>query len=124
MKLTVVTVIVAMCAAFVHGVPYDTVCSGVNEIFQTCGSACPATCDSYRYQESRWCGVSCQRGCFCRSGYVRNAIGAWVEPIQCTGPRNYLQPYGYNYGPVPIGSYGYGNVLPEVVATNNIVGVI
>ncbi|XP_053691944.1 cysteine-rich venom protein 6-like [Sabethes cyaneus] len=121
MKLVIVVVLVAACAVMVCGVPYDTYCSGVNEVFSTCGSACPATCDSWRLGGSQWCGRSCNRGCFCRSGYVRNSLGVCIEPAQCTRTSvqvqqtvansiNYAPFAGYGAGLYGYG-YGYDNLL-------------
>ncbi|XP_058816639.1 venom peptide SjAPI-2-like [Topomyia yanbarensis] len=109
MKLAVIAAVIAVFAGLANGIPYATQCSGVNEVFLTCGSACPTTCNSYRYG-SQWCGLSCQRGCFCRSGYIRNSIGVCVEPIRCSG--YYGNPYGYySSGYYSSSYYGYGNVL-------------
>ncbi|XP_058814759.1 cysteine-rich venom protein 6-like [Topomyia yanbarensis] len=111
MKLAVAAVLVTICVALAHGVPYDTYCSGINEVFSTCGSACPTTCATYRYG-SQWCGLSCQRGCFCRSGYIRNSLGACIQPIQCSG--YYGRSY-YGYGYYPFNYYGYNNAIQSVI---------
>ncbi|XP_053693505.1 chymotrypsin inhibitor-like [Sabethes cyaneus] len=90
-----------------YAVPYDTYCSGVNEVFSTCGSACPQTCDNYRLG-SLGCGRPCQRGCFCRTGYVRNSVGVCVEPIQCTRRTVRVQQSSVGYYPGNYYGYGYG----------------
>ncbi|XP_055551052.1 cysteine-rich venom protein 6-like [Wyeomyia smithii] len=110
MKLLIAAVVVSACAVMVCGFPYDTHCSGINEVFSSCGSACPATCDSWRLGP-QWCGRSCQRGCFCRSGFVRNSLGVCIEPAQCSRTSVHVQQtvgHSVNYAPVGIYGYGYG----------------
>ncbi|XP_055550913.1 chymotrypsin-elastase inhibitor ixodidin-like [Wyeomyia smithii] len=105
MKLAVITVLATAYASMVNGVPYDTYCNGINEVFSTCG--CPSTCDSYLYGGYEGCGSGCQRGCFCRPGYVRNTVGVCIEEVQCTRRSYYQQSVDYS----PYGYYGYDNDL-------------
>ncbi|KAG8183312.1 hypothetical protein JTE90_002804 [Oedothorax gibbosus] len=55
---------------------------GINEIFLTCGTACPATCAN-RKETNRVCTLQCVEGCFCKKGYVRNDLGLCVKPSEC-----------------------------------------
>ncbi|XP_077284921.1 zonadhesin-like [Arctopsyche grandis] len=58
------------------------VCSGLNEEFNSCGSACPATCDN----RIRICPALCVPGCFCKSGYIKdNGTCIKIEdcPVAC-----------------------------------------
>jgi hypothetical protein len=52
-----------------------------NEVFKTCGSACPATCASAGNQ--RWCTRQCMAGCFCEEGLLRNDKGVCVATKEC-----------------------------------------
>ncbi|GFT45325.1 zonadhesin [Nephila pilipes] len=54
----------------------------VNEVFQECGPACPNTCDSLGKSDSP-CPARCVKGCFCKSGYVRNRDGNCILPNFC-----------------------------------------
>lgn len=57
----------------------------LNEVYTTCGSACPDTCDNYK-DTSRMCTMQCVIGCQCRSGYVRNNVdGKCCLRDQCPG---------------------------------------
>uniref|UniRef100_A0A7R9ZD63 TIL domain-containing protein n=1 Tax=Pseudictyota dubia TaxID=2749911 RepID=A0A7R9ZD63_9STRA len=46
-----------------------TTCAA-NEVYQTCGTACPATCSTK--DAIRPCIAMCVQGCFCEDGYVRD----------------------------------------------------
>lgn len=52
-----------------------------NEVFQTCGTACPATCA--KPHPSPVCTKNCVIGCFCKQGYLRNAKGVCVPAANC-----------------------------------------
>ncbi|GBM98796.1 Zonadhesin [Araneus ventricosus] len=52
---------------------------GENEVFQECGTACPANCTNPRPS----CITNCVRGCFCRVGFIRDPSGRCVRPEQC-----------------------------------------
>ncbi|KAG4065149.1 hypothetical protein HA402_007546 [Bradysia odoriphaga] len=47
----------------------STVCP-LNEVYNECGSSCPATCKNYKNPPV--CNLMCNAGCECASGYVRN----------------------------------------------------
>ena len=53
---------------------------GPNEHYESCGTACPATCDN---QKPEICTLNCVRGCFCDEGLVRSDKGVCVRPTQC-----------------------------------------
>ena len=42
-----------------------------NEVYQSCGTYCPATCMS-QYSSGLMCPAACAKGCFCQSGLVRD----------------------------------------------------
>jgi len=52
-----------------------------NELFRSCGSACPATCANPR--PSPICTKQCMVGCFCQEGFLRNANGICVQAANC-----------------------------------------
>lgn len=51
------------------------------EVFKTCGTACPATCDNPH--PSAICTRNCVIGCFCKEGYLRHANGECVAAANC-----------------------------------------
>jgi hypothetical protein len=54
-----------------------------NEEYQSCGSACPTTCQNMK-AGSQFCIAMCKTGCFCESSYVRNNDnGKCVLPKDC-----------------------------------------
>ncbi|XP_037944084.1 chymotrypsin inhibitor-like isoform X1 [Teleopsis dalmanni] len=53
---------------------------GSNEVYTSCGSACPETCNS---KPNRMCIAMCFTGCVCKSGYVRNSTGMCIERSLC-----------------------------------------
>ncbi|XP_055930162.1 zonadhesin-like [Argiope bruennichi] len=55
---------------------------GVNEEFKECGSACPANCTNH-LQPQRLCPAICVKGCFCKSGFVRDSSGKCILPTMC-----------------------------------------
>ena len=54
---------------------------GINEEFNTCGPACPKTCDTLSV--TQFCTLQCVKGCFCLPGYVRNALGICIAEQLC-----------------------------------------
>jgi hypothetical protein len=52
-----------------------------NEIFLSCGTACPATCANPH--PSPVCTKNCVIGCFCKEGLLKNAQGECVEAANC-----------------------------------------
>lgn len=59
-------------------------CIGSHEVYDDCGSACPATCDNYNGPASPCIDV-CVEGCFCEAGYVKNSADICVLPSECPG---------------------------------------
>ncbi|KAM0314333.1 hypothetical protein ACHAPQ_011848, partial [Fusarium lateritium] len=41
----------------------------LGEQYQSCGTACPLTCE---YPEPQACTMQCVSGCFCKKGLIRN----------------------------------------------------
>jgi hypothetical protein len=52
-----------------------------NEVFHTCGTACPATCANPN--PSPVCTKNCVIGCFCKEGYLKNEMGVCVPAADC-----------------------------------------
>ncbi|XP_031844747.1 chymotrypsin inhibitor-like [Nomia melanderi] len=53
---------------------------GVNEQFNSCGSACEPSCSQ---PSPQLCTMQCIIGCQCKEGYLRNAAGSCVSPQDC-----------------------------------------
>ncbi|XP_012228020.1 chymotrypsin inhibitor [Linepithema humile] len=53
---------------------------GENEIYNTCGSSCPLTCQQ---PTPSVCTLACIRGCDCVEGFVRNAQSKCVLVQNC-----------------------------------------
>ncbi|XP_076163026.1 chymotrypsin inhibitor-like [Ptiloglossa arizonensis] len=53
---------------------------GENAIANSCGTACPQTCE---YPEPQNCIAVCVSGCFCKPGYLLNNSGRCVRPADC-----------------------------------------
>ncbi|CAG2123192.1 unnamed protein product, partial [Medioppia subpectinata] len=58
---------------------------GPNEVYNSCGSSCPDTCESVlkgnKYQQT--CTMQCVSGCFCRDGLVKDGSGKCVSTDVC-----------------------------------------
>jgi Trypsin Inhibitor like cysteine rich domain len=54
-------------------------CKDQNEIYNECGTACPPTCANLQ----PICVFTCNRGCFCRPGYVRDSNGVCIPLANC-----------------------------------------
>lgn len=63
-----------------------------HEEFQACGSACAPNCANPH--PSPMCTKNCVIGCFCKSGYLRNAKGVCVPASQCEAKEN-VQLFAY-----------------------------
>lgn len=61
----------------------QTTC-GRNEVYMSCGTACPLTCKNVISGSGNICTKQCVAGCFCKAGYVRRASGgSCVLKSQC-----------------------------------------
>lgn len=65
-------------ASFV--IPEESKCPQ-NEIFRSCGTACPPSCADPH--PSPICTRQCVIGCFCQQGFLRNAKGVCVPAANC-----------------------------------------
>ncbi|XP_067133096.1 tenascin-like [Centruroides vittatus] len=59
-------------------------CSQPNEYYNSCGSACPPTCENYGKNLN--CPKVCVQGCFCKEGYVRDFQNLCIKPVYCSNP--------------------------------------
>ncbi|XP_029160407.1 chymotrypsin inhibitor-like [Nylanderia fulva] len=62
--------------AAINAVPH----CGENEVFNSCGSKCPSTCEN---PTPVVCTLACVPGCDCIQGHVRNAGGRCVPTQSC-----------------------------------------
>ncbi|XP_050452568.1 chymotrypsin inhibitor-like [Cataglyphis hispanica] len=53
---------------------------GENEVFNSCGSSCPGTC---QHPVPLACTLACIPGCDCIDGYVRNAENRCIHSVNC-----------------------------------------
>lgn len=61
-----------------------SVCMFQNEEYNSCGSACPQTCEDVSNNNFlKPCTFQCVPGCHCRPGFVRNYILQCVPPAAC-----------------------------------------
>jgi len=61
--------------------PKPIKCTGVNETYVICGTACQWTCDNWN--ASVWCTYPCQPGCFCLPGNVRDSRNVCIPASRC-----------------------------------------
>ena len=54
------------------------------KLFETCGTACPLTCDNY-HGPPLPCLAMCVKGCFCPRGMLETSDGWCVPPFACPG---------------------------------------
>ncbi|CAL1298894.1 unnamed protein product [Larinioides sclopetarius] len=54
----------------------------VNSHYESCGTACPLTCDNYK-NPPKVCVLMCNPGCHCDAGYVKAEDGSCVMPETC-----------------------------------------
>ena len=62
--------------------PPEPACTN-GKLFETCGTACPLTCDNYRSPPFA-CPAVCVMGCFCPQGLVELG-NTCVHPTSCPG---------------------------------------
>ncbi|XP_037914087.1 serine protease inhibitor swm-1-like [Hermetia illucens] len=53
---------------------------GENEMYSSCGTACPLTCQR---PQPGICTLQCVMGCFCKQGFVRSNSGKCVRLSDC-----------------------------------------
>lgn len=53
-------------------------CTGENEEYTDCGG-CDPTCDAPDLK----CKIACQKGCFCKKGFVRDSNNKCIDPKMC-----------------------------------------
>ena len=76
-KLITITAVITTMAP-----PVEPACTN-GKLFETCGTACPLTCDNYRNPPTG-CIDECVEGCFCPHGLVE--LGAMcIPPTSCPG---------------------------------------
>ncbi|XP_041768485.1 chymotrypsin-elastase inhibitor ixodidin-like [Anopheles merus] len=83
--LAIILIIGTMLTAIVaQGTGSESiVCYDPNEVYDDCGPACgDRTCTNQRKNDSA-CRRSCNPGCFCRGGYVRNKSNRCVPSYMC-----------------------------------------
>ncbi|KXJ81879.1 hypothetical protein RP20_CCG017356 [Aedes albopictus] len=82
MKITAALVLLWALVSMATGGPVgDVETCGKNELYNACGSACPATCEPNPAIVT--CPPVCVRGCFCQPGFVRDANYNCIEPADC-----------------------------------------
>uniref|UniRef100_A0A4V2H9C9 U28-Liphistoxin-Lsp1a_1 n=1 Tax=Liphistius sp. SGP-2016 TaxID=1905180 RepID=A0A4V2H9C9_9ARAC len=73
--------LIVLVALYETSVAADLCDESKGEVYMSCGTACPATCDNYN--TIRPCTLQCVQGCFCKRGLVRNADDYCVDPSEC-----------------------------------------
>uniref|UniRef100_A0A4Q8K6A4 U59-Liphistoxin-Lsp1b_1 n=1 Tax=Liphistius sp. SGP-2016 TaxID=1905180 RepID=A0A4Q8K6A4_9ARAC len=81
MKTLAVILVVAVVVAVSHGKAFDKNCAE-GEVFKTCGTACPDTCENYQ-DTMRICTLQCVIGCQCETGRVLRKDGRCVYTDEC-----------------------------------------
>ncbi|XP_043283594.1 chymotrypsin inhibitor [Venturia canescens] len=56
---------------------------GKNEVWDNCGTACPAKCSTKPSKKRTACPMVCRQGCRCKAGFLRRDDGACVRRAQC-----------------------------------------
>ena len=57
------------------------ICTDPNSTFNSCGTACEATCDN---PNPMMCTKDCVVGCFCNAGFVKDYFGICIPIIMCS----------------------------------------
>ena len=69
--VNIIWFIITICAILT--VPNE--CHGINEVFEVCGPACGELTCATRHLPRPFCDSICISGCFCKPGYIRQAVG-------------------------------------------------
>nr|AXY94714.1 cysteine-rich venom protein 6-like [Habrobracon hebetor] len=73
--------IIALCLTFfVVVINCQPPSCGENQVFRTCGSACPETCEP---NPLRICTANCVVGCHCQDDHVLSRSGRCIHRSQC-----------------------------------------
>ncbi|XP_077291694.1 zonadhesin-like [Arctopsyche grandis] len=69
-------------------------CTGANELFDSCGETCPTTCAN-KEEVNRNCDAQCREGggCICKPGYIRGWNRNCIKPEECPtcdGPNEFF----------------------------------
>lgn len=68
----------------------STTCQVENEVYSTCGTFCPLTCQN-KDGPAFLCIASCAKGCFCDKGYIRDEItNKCVLPENCPPGKSFF----------------------------------
>ncbi|XP_044730611.1 chymotrypsin-elastase inhibitor ixodidin-like [Chrysoperla carnea] len=72
------TIVIINCVVNSNG---QKTCSGANQVWNDCGTACPETCSNY--DQDVICTEQCIVGCACKEGTVLNDQKNCVPISQC-----------------------------------------
>ncbi|XP_073457171.1 serine protease inhibitor swm-1-like [Aquarana catesbeiana] len=64
----------------IHAGPVANTDCPENQEYNTCGSACPASCSR---PDPPPCIKKCKEGCFCKKGYLEDGSGGCIEEEKC-----------------------------------------
>ncbi|KAL6422867.1 hypothetical protein ACFW04_010416 [Cataglyphis niger] len=75
-RAVILLFLIAIATIILDAMPH----CGENEVFNTCGSSCPSTCQN---PVPLVCTLACIPGCDCIQGYVRNAENRCISTLNC-----------------------------------------
>ncbi|CRL03442.1 CLUMA_CG016437, isoform A [Clunio marinus] len=113
MRLESALAYVAIIAIFSFSISNAETC-GENESYNSCGTACPVTCETLG--EPVFCIALCVAGCFCNDGYVRGPNGNCIPDDECPkcGPNEHYESCGSGCGDLTCDNYGEQLICPAV----------